>query len=156
LTCSDSRMPPEYLFDQGLGDLFVIRVAANVTAPSILGSLEYAVDHLQVLLIVVLGHENCGAVKSAVEDDAPDGNLGFLLREVHIRKNLPMEKKAAYAAATKTNVRFHAAELGKRSALLRDFAHSGRIAIAAGIFSLKTADIEWLPDPTKKVPTLKK
>src|SRR5207237_5372942 len=62
LSCSDSRLPPELVFDQGLGDLFVIRVAGNITDAAVIGSIEYAVEHLHAPLIVVLGHEKCGAV----------------------------------------------------------------------------------------------
>src|SRR5437773_6396301 len=67
VSCSDSRVPPEIVFDQGLGDLFVLRVAGNVIDDHSLGSIEYAVDHLAVRLIVVLGHQRCGAVKAAKE-----------------------------------------------------------------------------------------
>src|SRR5262249_38747127 len=99
LACADSRVAPELVFDQGHGELFVSRIAANVTGPSILGSVEYAVAHLGVPLVVVLGHENCGAVKAALEDDELEGNLGFLLREVHVGKHLPADKKQAVPAA---------------------------------------------------------
>ena len=68
LTCSDSRVPPEIVFDQGLGDIFVIRVAGNVAATDEIGSIEYAVDHLASPLVVVLGHSQCGAVTAVVED----------------------------------------------------------------------------------------
>jgi carbonic anhydrase len=67
LSCSDSRVPPEIIFDKGLGEIFVIRVAGNVSDPVILGSIEYAAEHLGTRLIMVLGHERCGAVKAAVE-----------------------------------------------------------------------------------------
>jgi len=67
LSCSDSRLPPEVIFDQGLGDLFAVRVAGNVVDPAVLGSIEYAVGHLGAPLIVVLGHENCGAVVATLE-----------------------------------------------------------------------------------------
>jgi carbonic anhydrase len=67
LSCSDSRLPPEVIFDQGLGDLFVVRVAGNIVDPAGLGSIEYAVGHLGTPLIVVLGHENCGAVSATLE-----------------------------------------------------------------------------------------
>jgi carbonic anhydrase len=69
LGCSDSRTPPEIIFDQGLGDLFVIRTAGQVVDDIVLGSIEYAVEHLGVRLIVVLGHEGCGAVKAALQDE---------------------------------------------------------------------------------------
>jgi carbonic anhydrase len=150
LACADSRVPPELLFDQGLGQLFVVRVAGNVTGPSILGSIEYAVEHLHTPLIVVLGHESCGAVKAALSEDDPDGNLGFLLREVHVGKHLPMDKKEVVPAAIKSNVLFHAAEITKRSSILKDFVTSGRVQVEAGVFSLTTGDVEWLTPAKKK------
>jgi carbonic anhydrase len=150
LACADSRVSPELIFDQGFGTLFVLRVAGNVTGPDILGSVEYAVDHLRVPLVVVLGHENCGAVKAAIEDEDPEGNLGFLLRQVHVGKHLPADKKEALAAAIKSNVGFHAAELTKRSTILKDFAQSGRLQIATGVFSLSSGQIQWLPVAGKK------
>jgi carbonic anhydrase len=146
LTCADSRVPPELLFDVGLGDLFVLRIAGNVTSPAVLGSMEYAVDHLRVPLIVVLGHESCGAVKAAIEDDDPDGNLGFLLREIHVGKHLPADKTAAYESAIKSNAGYHAAEIAKRSTIMKDFVRSERLKVVAGVFSLNTGDIEWLPE----------
>src|SRR4029077_14598005 len=73
VSCSDSRVPPEIIFDQGLGDLFVLRVAGNVINDESLGSIEYAVDHLAVRLILVLGHQSCGAVKAAKETIAAKG-----------------------------------------------------------------------------------
>src|SRR6266481_3748604 len=73
VSCSDSRVPPEMVFDEGLGDLFVLRVAGNVINDEGLGSIEYAVDHLAVRLIVVLGHQRCGAVKAAKDTIAANG-----------------------------------------------------------------------------------
>src|SRR6185503_16621477 len=67
LGCSDSRVPIELVFDQGFGDLFVVRVAGNVIAPDVVGSLEYAVAHLATSLVVIVGHQNCGAVTAAVQ-----------------------------------------------------------------------------------------
>jgi len=78
LSCSDSRVPPELIFDQGLGDLFVIRVAGNIVADDGLGSIEYAVEHLKTRLIVVLGHEKCGAV---VTDGRPASSRRALFRQ---------------------------------------------------------------------------
>jgi len=150
LSCSDSRVPPELIFDQGLGGLFVVRVAGNTVTRAGLESIDYAVSQLATNLIVVLGHESCGAVKAALSDDDPDGNLGFLLREVHVGKHLPADKKLAVPAAIKSNVQFHAAEITKRSSILRDFVTSGRVQVVGGVFSLTTGEIEWLPEPKKK------
>ncbi len=80
LTCSDSRVPPEILFDQGLGDLFVVRTAGNVVDDSVLGSIEYAVAHLGVRLIVVLGHTSCGAIGAALAKAEAEGHIGFVTK----------------------------------------------------------------------------
>src|SRR3954471_6751789 len=79
LSCADSRVPPEIIFDQGLGDLFVVRVAGNVAADTELGSLEYGAEHLHIPLLVVLGHEGCGAVTAAVEGGPPEGHIAALV-----------------------------------------------------------------------------
>ena len=79
LSCADSRVPPELIFDQGLGDLFIIRVAGNVVSDTELGSLEYGAEHLHVPLLVVLGHQHCGAVTAAVEGGGNEGHIGALI-----------------------------------------------------------------------------
>src|SRR4030095_2137242 len=79
LSCSDSRVPPELIFDQGLGDLFIIRVAGNVVSDTELGSLEYGAEHLHVPLLVVLGHQHCGAVTAAVAGEGAEGHIGALI-----------------------------------------------------------------------------
>lgn len=144
LGCADSRVVPEMVFDQGLGELFVIRVAGNVTSDVTIGSIEYAVEHLHVPLVVVLGHEKCGAVKAAVDDADLEGSLRALLRDVHTGRNLPTEKDAALAAAVRNNALYHATELAKRSAVIKDFERSGRIRIVTGVYSLKTGAVEWI------------
>ncbi|MEN3327900.1 MAG: carbonic anhydrase [Acidobacteriota bacterium] len=85
LSCSDSRVPPEIVFDQGLGDLFIIRVAGNVASDTELGSLEYGAEHLHVPLIVVLGHEGCGAVTAAVQGGPLEGDIGSLVTLLNLR-----------------------------------------------------------------------
>lgn len=82
VTCSDSRVTPEIIFDQGLGDLFVIRVAGNVAKDKVIGTIEYAVEHLGVNLIVVMGHESCGAVGAALEIDLPGGHINSLVHQI--------------------------------------------------------------------------
>ncbi len=83
LACSDSRVAPELVFDQGLGDVFVVRVAGNVPDPLVLGSIEYAAEHLGSQLIVVMGHERCGAVKATVDSKGKaDGNIGAIVKTI--------------------------------------------------------------------------
>jgi carbonic anhydrase len=86
LTCSDSRLPPEVIFDQGLGDLFVVRVAGNIVDAALTGSVEYAVDHLNTPLVVVIGHQRCGAVEATLEsiqhNSKPHGDIGALVSAI--------------------------------------------------------------------------
>lgn len=82
LSCSDSRVPPELLFDQGLGDLFVVRSAGHVLDRAVVGSLEYAVAHLHVPLIIVLGHTSCGAVQAALARGEHSGDIGYLVDQI--------------------------------------------------------------------------
>ena len=79
LGCADSRVIPELIFDQGVGDLFVIRLAGNVADDAVIASIEYAIEHLGTRLVVVLGHENCGAVKAAVNHETSTGKINSLL-----------------------------------------------------------------------------
>ena len=83
LACSDSRVPPEIIFDQGLGEIFVVRVAGNVPDPVILGSIEYAAEHFNCPLVMVLGHKRCGAVTAAVQSQGPPhGNIGAIIKTI--------------------------------------------------------------------------
>ena len=83
LSCSDSRVPPEIIFDKGLGEIFVVRVAGNIPDPVILGSIEYAAEHFGCPLIMVLGHNRCGAVTAAVESQGhPHGNIGAIIKTI--------------------------------------------------------------------------
>jgi carbonic anhydrase len=146
LTCADSRVAPELVFNKGLGDLFVLRVAGNVAhdATGLLGSAEYAVASLKVPLVVVMGHENCGAVQAALTGAAPRGNLGKLLKSIHTGKDLPKGKKAALAAAVRANATYQAEEMVRQSEVLRDFAENGRILIVPAVYSLTSGEVTWL------------
>src|SRR5260370_39711750 len=127
LTCAGSRVAPERVFDQGLGDLFVLRVAGNVAAPAVLGSIEYAVEHLHTPLIVVMGHESCGAVKAAIDGGHLEGNLGTLIRQVHPGRDLPKDPKAGLDVGVKNNVLVQTRLLTVESAGLKEVAQSKRV-----------------------------
>lgn len=95
LSCSDSRVPPEVIFDQALGDIFIIRVAGNVVSPIELGSIEYGTEHLHVPLLVIMGHDNCGAVKATVDGGEAPGCIGAIVEMIK-----PSVDKARAAGAT--------------------------------------------------------
>lgn len=96
ITCSDSRVIPEAIFNQGIGQIFVIRIAGNIVDEYALGSIEYGVEHLGINLVMVLGHTNCGAVGAALEEGTPTGPIGSLVKE--IRLNIRDEKDPTRAS----------------------------------------------------------
>ncbi len=147
LGCSDSRVPPELVFDSGLGDLFVIRVAGNVVADDEAGSLEYAVDHLAVPLVLVLGHEGCGAVTAAFGNtQGEEEELARLLARlepglVGIDRTLPLEEKVRLGV--EANVRRSVAEL--RAIAARDFDKvAPGLRIVGAIYELETGRVRVL------------
>jgi len=147
LGCADSRVSPELVFDQGLGDLFVVRVAGNITDPALIGSIEFALQDLKAPLVVVLAHEECGAVKAALSGKPLPGNLGELVKAVHVGKDLPPGKAEALAAAIRANALYQAEELARKSPVVRDFVAAGRARVVAGVYSLETGRIRWLEAP---------
>jgi carbonic anhydrase len=151
LSCADSRVVPEVLFDQGLGDLFVLRLGGNIAEQAVLGSIEYAVDHLHAPLVVVLGHESCGAVGAAVEGKTFPGKLGWLVKQVYTGNNLPADKQAALAAGIRANA-LHAAGLIRQSPELKELVAGKRVQIVAGVYSLTTGKVTWLESPPTKGP----
>ena len=142
IACADSRVSPELIFNKGLGELFVLRVAGNVVedAHGIVGSAEYAVRHLNVPLVVVIGHENCGAVKASLKGHPEPGNLGKLLKLVEVGNNLNI------AGAVRHNVIFQSDQLLLESEILLDSVVSGRIMIVPAIYSLNTGEVTFM-DP---------
>ena len=142
LGCADSRVGPEIVFDQPLGNLFVCRVAGNVTDPEVAGSIEYAVEHLHSPLIVVLGHSECGAVKAALSGGVVEGNLGTLLRRVHTG-SVPKDEDGKLNAAIRNNVASQCQLLKQTSPVIRKAVSSGKVQIVGGVYSLKTGEVTW-------------
>jgi carbonic anhydrase len=142
--CADSRTAPELVFDQNLGDLFVIRTAGNLVDDHALGSIEYAVAHAGARLIVVLGHTRCGAVTAALESDRAPGHIQSLVRDIQPAVKAAKGKPGdALAAAITENARQVAAQI-KAKAALGDLAKEVRIVSA--IYDLDTGKIEWAKD----------
>lgn len=149
VACADSRVAPELLFDQGLGDLFVVRCAGNVVDDLALGSIEYAVEHLGAATIVVVGHERCGAVTAALEGGHLPGHIAKLVEA--IRPNLgdlPERGKAAVDEGVRANAAAVAEQLEACEPILSEFAHAGKLRILAARYDLDTGAVEFLT-PTR-------
>jgi carbonic anhydrase len=149
LGCADSRVPPEILFDYGLGDLFIVRVAGNVPDESVLGSLEYAAAALEVPLILVLGHGGCGAVKAAVKlardgEDAP-GHIGMLARAIKPAVRPVLQGPGdTLERAIKSHVRRVAKSLPEASPILAELLAAQALDIVGAYYDLRSGAIELL------------
>ncbi len=157
LACADSRAPMEILFDEGFGDLFVVRVAGNVVAPSIVGSLEFAVGKLGVSLVVVCGHSNCGAVSATLaavqgEGGAPtDTSIGDIVERIR-----PSVAELVHAGLTgdvllqravRANVRLAADHLRHGSTLLERRVLGGELGIIGAEYQIETGKVEFFEEP---------
>ncbi len=149
VTCSDSRVAPELIFDEGLGDIFVIRVAGNVLDPVSLGSIEYAAEHLHTHLLILMGHERCGAVTAAVDAAGkPEGNIGAIVAKI-----LPAVKKARkqgggkdeiVANAIKLNIFQSYEDMLKASPVLKHLIEKGELRVAEALYHLGSGEVEIL------------
>jgi carbonic anhydrase len=146
LACADSRTAPEVVFDQGLGDLFVVRVAGNVLNDETLGSIEYGVEHLGARLIVVLGHERCGAVGAARETIAAravaPGHIQSLVKALAPAVKATVGQDAE--ATTRANERNVATALRACAPVLRKMVEQGTVSVVAAHYDLDTGAVEFL------------
>jgi carbonic anhydrase len=146
LGCADSRVPPEILFDQGLGDLFVTRDAGNTADEVVLGSVEYAAAHLHVPLVMVLGHSRCGAVAATVSGAKLQGHLPVLAVAI-----APAVAKARLMPgdlldnAIRENAKLVAKKLATSTPTLAPLVHTGRLKVVAAHYDLATGVVEILP-----------
>src|SRR5439155_4828809 len=141
IACADSRTGPELVFDQNLGDVFVVRTAGNLIDDHALGSIEYAVAHAGARLIVVLGHERCGAVEAALKSDHAPGHIDSLVHDIQPAVKAAKGKPGdAMHATTTENARLVAAQI-KAQAELGDLAKEVRIVSA--VYDLDTGKVEW-------------
>ncbi len=143
LGCADSRVVPELAFDAGLGELFTVRVAGNVANSSSIASIEYAVAHCGSKLIVVLGHQNCGAVTAAVAGGDNGYNLNHLLG--HITPALAAsEEGASINEVVKKNAELTVKELKSRSTIITDAVDKGEVEILPAYYNLDTGKVDFL------------
>ena len=160
LTCADSRVPPEIIFDQGIGDLFVVRVAGNIADTDEVGSIEYAVDHLGTPLVVVLGHTQCGAVGAVLDDAKLPPNLAALVAPIKPAVDKAREanpdaaKDVLLKAAITGNVWQAVEDMLRLSPLIRERVKDGRAQVVGALYDLDSGQVQWLgphPDQEKLV-----
>lgn len=152
--CSDSRVPAELIFDQGLGDLFVIRVAGNIVAASQIGSIEFAAERFHTRLVVVLGHTQCGAIGATLQELQQESgsrslNLQFIVDKVRpsveplLETNLKNDPAALYREAVRANIRASVDQLRHGSGILETLIRQNGLAIVGAEYSLETGEVEF-------------
>ena len=152
VSCIDSRVPVEQIFDQNIGDIFVARVAGNVINNDILASIEYACAVAQSPLVIVLGHEGCGAVSSAC-DGVKLGHITEMLQAItpaiedaQKTSDEPFNSSNAFyvASVTESNVLLNINKITQQSQLLKELIENGQLAICGGVYQIKDGTINWL------------
>jgi carbonic anhydrase len=144
LSCADSRVPAEIVFDQGLGDIFDVRIAGNIATPEALGSIEYAVALLGTPVLMVLGHERCGAVTAAVKNQTLPGEIGSFVKAVLPAVDRVKGKPGdAVDNAVIANVQYQIEQL-QRSPLLMERLQSGKLKIVGGRYDLDTGTVTMI------------
>lgn len=137
VSCADSRVPPEIIFDQGLGDLFVVRLAGNILDDAALGSLEYAVEHLGVTLIMVLGHERCGAVDATVQGGEAHGHIGSLVKAIQPAVDkVKSQPGDLLDNAVRANVSQVVQQLKSSGPVLEELVKKGALTVEGGRYDL--------------------
>jgi carbonic anhydrase len=159
LTCSDSRVPVEMIFDQGIGDLFVIRVAGNIVAPSLVGSVEFAAATFGTRLVVVMGHSACGAVKATLDflrggTDVPSENIRDIVERIVPAAKTVLQSAGDEAppdevlhAAIRANVRGAADHLRHGSRILEQLVTSGQVAVVGAEYELASGHVDFFDVP---------
>jgi len=149
ISCSDSRVPPELIFDQGLGDLFVIRNAGNIISDYELGSVEYAVEHLDTKLIVVLGHKQCGAIGAFIEHKN-DSIQNHIQQIINYIKSEPEEAAIHdevanyYEKAIRANVEHGVSVLEQSEPVLKKLLHEGKVEIVGMLYDIERGKVKVL------------
>jgi carbonic anhydrase len=157
LACSDSRVPTELIFDRGIGDLFVIRVAGNIVAPSQIGSIEYAAKQFGTRLVVVLGHSNCGAViatlqELALKDSHRSPNLRAIVDRVRpalepvLEDDCDVDDEAVISTCVRANIRASVEHLQHGSLILEQLIDAGDLQVIGAEYSIETGNIEFFED----------
>lgn len=151
LSCSDSRVPVEEVFDRGIGDIFVVRVAGNIaTDPSVIGSVEYAVEHLNCPVLVILGHAKCGAVAASISGPPLEGDLRAIQKTIEVvaekvKKDQPaLQGVELTSAVVKENVLRTKKDLLAKSEEIRHLVEEAKLKIVTAVYDLETGVVEWI------------
>lgn len=159
LTCADSRVSPEFIFDQGIGDLFVVRVAGNVADTDEIGTIEYGVGHLKTPVLIVLGHTKCGAVQAVIEKAEVSQNIKWLVDNIvpavdRAKKKLGAEhsadKHALVNEAVKENVVQSIHDILKRSEEVREAVAAGHLQVLGAVYDIETGKVQWVGSEATK------
>jgi carbonic anhydrase len=142
LSCADSRVVPEMIFDCNIGELFVVRVAGNIANSSSIASIEYAVANIGCKLIVVLGHESCGAVTATIKGGDNGKNLNHLCS--FISPSIELAEDAHVNSVVKANAKYNANLLEKNSEIISGFVSSGKLKIQPAYYSLTKGNVDFL------------
>ena len=143
LGCSDSRVVPELIFDSGIGELFVIRVAGNIANTSTIASIEYAVVHTGIKLILVMGHQNCGAISVAVEGGNHDHNINHLMEYIYPALD-EADDNASINEIARKNAILTVQHLVDHSSIIKDALDKGKIEILPAYYHLDSGEVEFL------------
>src|SRR4051812_3764990 len=147
LSCADSRVAPEIILDQGLGDLFDVRVAGNVASDAELASIEYAALHLHTPLLVVMGHQKCGAVTAAAESGEAEGHLPSLLALIHPAVERARSQPGDLIEnAVRSNVENVVQQIRGSAPVLAALVERGTLKVVGAVYSLDTGKVAWLPE----------
>lgn len=145
VTCSDSRVPPEIIFDQGLGDLFVICTAGNIVDDIVIGSIEFAVKNLGVKILLVMGHENCGAVAATIKDEKESGHINSIINAIQPAVDSVKDRPGNLIEnAVKANVEMVVERLKSTDPILSGLIIEDKLKIVGAIYNLKSGLVEFL------------
>jgi carbonic anhydrase len=144
LSCADSRVPPEYIFNAGLGELFVVRAAGEVVDKSVLATLEYGAEHLHIPLLVVMGHESCGAVKAVVDNaDVTGPNLEYMVKAIRAGVTRSGIERANVKAAILANVEQSINDALGASEILRRAVDTGKLQVVGAYYELGSGRVSF-------------
>ncbi|MBF0119710.1 MAG: carbonic anhydrase [Desulfobacterales bacterium] len=145
ISCSDSRVPLEIIFDQGIGDLFIIRDAGNIIDDMALGGIEYAIKYLESKIIIVLGHDKCGAVAATLKGGKVPGHIAKIVEQ--IQPAVDKAKKLSgdtLANAIKENVLLNVTKVETSEPIIKEFVHKNKIKVVGGIYCFDTGKVDFL------------